>query len=358
MHGPLLPTGTRHDLAGQLAREIKPFGSKRPAGALLTYDLVMQSTAGWRRVLCPSKEQREAGDETVEEFVQQFATGLATGAVYAALALALVLIYQSTGIVNFSQGEMAMFSTFIAWSLLTRMDYWPAFFIALLVAAAMGAALERLALRPVERAPAISAVIVTLGLFTVLNSVALWLYGGVPKPFPLPGVFDGAPLSVGDVTVSRLNIGIFSTALLIMTALFAFLNGTTWGLAMRATAENPGAARVVGIPVGRMLTLGWALSAAVGAVAGMLLAPLLALQPSMMFGVLIFALAAAVLGGLNSLPGAIVGGLTLGVVQNLANTYVTPRTGSIDATIAFLVIVAVLLVRPTGLLGHAVSRRV
>ena len=180
----------------------------------------------------------------------------------------------------------------------------------------------------------------------------------MPKPFPLPGLFDGAPLAIGEVTVSRLNIGIFCMALLIMMAMFAFLNGTKWDLAMRAVAQDPTAARVVGLPVGRMLTLGWALSAAVGAVAGMLLAPLLALQPSMMFGVLIFAVAAAVLGGLNSLPGAIVGGLTLGVTQNLANTYVTPRTGSIDITIAFLVIVMVLLIRPTGLLGHAVKRRV
>jgi branched-chain amino acid transport system permease protein len=292
------------------------------------------------------------------EFVQQLTTGLATGGLYAALALALVLVYQSTGVVNFAQGEMAMFTTFTAWSLLTRMDYWPAFFTALVIAAVVGAVLERVVLRPVERAPVINSVIVTLGLFTVLNSVALWIYGGVPKPFPLPAVFAGAPLAIGDVTVSRLNIGIFCMALLIMTALFAFLNGTKWGLAMRAVAQDPVAARIVGLPVGRMLTLGWALSAAVGAVAGMLLAPLLALQPSMMFGVLIFALAAAVLGGLNSLPGAIVGGLTLGVVQNLANTYVTPRTGSIDVTIAFLVIVAVLLIRPTGLLGHAVKRRV
>ncbi len=299
---------------------------------------------------------REEG--RLEEFVQQFTTGLATGSVYAALALALVLVYQSTGVVNFAQGEMAMFSTFMAWSLLTRMDYWPAFFIALLAAAVMGAALERLAMRPVERAPVINGVIVTLGLFTVLNSIALWLYGGVPKPFPLPAIFDGAPLSIGEVTVSRLNIGIFAMSLLIMAALFAFLNGTKWGLAMRAVAQNPAAARVVGIPVGRLLTLGWALAAAVGAVAGMLLAPLLSLQPSMMFGVLIFAVAAAVLGGLNSLPGAIVGGLTLGVAQNLANTYLTPHTGSIDITIAFLVIVTVLLVRPTGLLGRAVKRRV
>jgi len=294
----------------------------------------------------------------VEEFVQQLTTGLATGSVYAALALALVLVYQSTGVVNFAQGEMAMFSAFMGWSLLTRWEYWPAFFVALAAAAVMGALLERVALRPVEQAPVINSVIVTLGLFTVLNSVALWLYGGVPKPFPLPAVFDGAPLAIGEVTVSRLNIGIFCMSLLIMLALFAFLNGTKWGLAMRAVAQDAAAAKVVGLPVGRLLTLGWALAAAVGAVAGMLLAPLLSLQPSMMFGVLIFAVAAAVLGGLNSLPGAIVGGLVLGVAQNMANTYVTPRTGSIDITIAFLVIVAVLLVRPTGLLGHEVKRRV
>lgn len=294
----------------------------------------------------------------MEEFVQQSATGLATGSVYAALALALVLVFQSTGVVNFGQGEMAMFTTFMAWSLLTRLDYWPAFFITLAAAAVTAALLERVALRPVEGAPVINAVIVTLGLFTVLNSVALWLYGGVPKPFPLPAVFDGAPLSVGEVTVSRLNIGIFCMSLLIMSALFAFLNGTKWGLAMRAVAQDQTAAKVVGLPVSRLLTLGWAVAGIVGAVAGMLLAPLLSLQPSMMFGVLILAMAAAVLGGLNSLPGAIVGGLTIGVAQNLANTYLTPHTGSIDITIAFLVIVTVLLLRPTGLFGYAVKRRV
>jgi len=294
----------------------------------------------------------------MEEFVQQLATGLATGSVYAVLALAIVLVYQSTRVVNFAQGEMAMFGTFIAWSLLTRVAFWPAFFITLVIAAVLGALIERLLLRPVERAPTLNSVIVTLGLFTVLNSLALWLYGGVPKPFPSPAVFSGAPLAVGTITVSRLNIGIFCSAVALMAALFAFLNGTRTGLAMRATAQNPAAARLVGVPIGRMLMVGWALSAAVGAVGGMLIAPLLSLQPSMMFGVVIFAFAAAVLGGLNSLPGAIVGGLTLGVSQNLAAAYVAPHTGTIDITVAFLVIVAVLLVRPTGLFGHEARRRV
>ena len=294
----------------------------------------------------------------MEEFVQQVATGLSTGSVYAVVALAIVLIYRSTSVVNFAQGEMAMLSTFIAWSFLTRMDFWPAFFLALLVSAFMGAMLERVVLRPVEQAPVLNSVIVTLGLFTLFNSVALWRWGGVPKPFPSPEVFRGAPLSIGPATISRLNIGIFCMALVIMAVLFVFLNYTKLGLAMRATAQNPTAARMVGIRVGRMLTLGWALSAAVGGVAGILLAPILALQPSMMFGVLIFAFAAAVLGGLDSLPGAIVGGLTLGVVQNLAGTYISPHTGSIDITMAFVVIVLVLLVRPTGLLGRRVIRRV
>ncbi len=294
----------------------------------------------------------------VSQFIQQVATGLATGSVYAMLALAVVLIFQSTGVVNFAQGEMAMFSTFIAWSLLQHMDYWPAFLLAVVLSAIAGAAIERVVMRPVEQGPALNSIVVTLGLFTVLNSLALWRWGGVPKPFPAPAIFSGAPLTVGAITVSRLNIGIFCMSLTIMFVLFAFLNLTKLGLAMRASAQHPGPARMVGIRVGRMLSLGWGLSAAVGAVAGMLLAPILSLQPSMMFGVIIFALAAAVLGGLNSLPGAIVGGLVLGVSQNMAGTYVSPHTGSIDVSVALLVIVIVLLARPTGLLGHGATTRV
>jgi branched-chain amino acid transport system permease protein len=293
----------------------------------------------------------------VEEFIQQVATGLATGSIYALLALAIVLIYRSTEVVNFAQGEMAMLGTFVAWSFLTQMNYWLAFFLAMLVAAFLGAALERVLLRPVEEGPVLNPIIVTLGLFTVLNSVVLWIYAGDPKPFPDAPPFEGGPLSVGPVVISRTNVGVFCMGVLIMLVLYAFFNYTKLGLAMRATALNRTAARLVGIRVGWMLTLGWALSAAVGVVAGMLAAPVVALSTTMMFGLLLFAFAAAVLGGLTSPPGAILGGLTLGVVQNLAATY-NPTDSSIDLVVAFLVIVVVLVIRPTGLLGKRTVRRV
>jgi len=291
----------------------------------------------------------------MDQFIEQVASGLATGSVYAILALAIVLIYRSTSVVNFAQGEMAMFGTFIAWSFLTRMDFWPAFVLALLVSAFIGAALERIVLRPVEEAPVLNAVIVTLGLFMVFNSLALWEWGGIPKPFPSPSVFQGAPLSLGPATVSRLKVGIFCTAALLMLLMYVFFNYTKVGLAMRATAQNRTAARLVGVNTGGMLTLAWALSAAVGGAAGMLIAPIIFLSPTMMFSTLIFAFTGAVLGGLDSAPGAIVGGLLVGVIQNLAGTYIA---SDIDITIAFAVIVAVLLVRPTGLFGQQQLRRV
>jgi branched-chain amino acid transport system permease protein len=300
----------------------------------------------------------------MSQFIQTVATGLSMGSVYAVVALAIVLIYRSTGVMNFAQGEMAMFSTFIGWSMIVYfsawslpldMNYWLPFFLAVILAALLGAAVERVVLRPVEEAPVLNSVIVTLGLFTLFNSVAIWRYGGIAKPFPSPTFFQGSALSVGPVVISRLNIGVFSMSLLIMLLLYLFLNYTKLGLAMRAAAENRMACRMVGIPANRMLTLGWALAAAVGAMAGMLVAPIVFLSPNMMFATLIFAFAAAVLGGLQSLPGAIVGGLLLGIIQNMAGTYIGSE---IDITAAFFVIVLVLLVRPTGLLGRRVIRRV
>lgn len=300
----------------------------------------------------------------MSQFIQTVATGLSMGSVYAVVALAIVLIYRSTGVMNFAQGEMAMFSTFIGWSMIVYfsawslpldMNYWLPFLLAVVLAALLGAAVERVVLRPVEEAPVLNSVIVTLGLFTLFNAVAIWRYGGIAKPFPSPTFFQGSALSVGPVVISRLNIGVFSMSVLIMLLLYLFLNYTKLGLAMRAAAENRMACRMVGIPANRMLTLGWAFAAAVGAMAGMLVAPIVFLSPNMMFATLIFAFAAAVLGGLQSLPGAIVGGLLLGIIQNMAGTYIGSE---IDITAAFFVIVLVLLVRPTGLLGRRVVRRV
>jgi branched-chain amino acid transport system permease protein len=300
----------------------------------------------------------------VSEFIQTVATGLSMGSVYAIVALAIVLIYRSTGVVNFAQGEMAMFSTFIGWSMIAyfghwslpvNLNYWLPFFLAVLIAAAIGALVERIALRPVEEAPVINSVIITLGLFTLFNTVAIWRYGGIAKPFPSPGLFQGSALRAGPIVISRLNIGVFCVSLLIMLGLYLFLTYTRLGLAMRAASENRAACRMVGIPASRMLTMGWAFAAAVGAMAGMLVAPIIFLSANMMVGTLIFAFAAAVLGGLQSLPGAILGGLLLGIIQNMAGTYIGSE---IDTTAAFFVIVLVLLVRPTGLLGRRVIRKV
>jgi len=290
-----------------------------------------------------------------EVFLQQLVTGISIGSIYAIVGLAIVLIYRSTAIVNFAQGEMAMFTTFISWSLLLRMDFWPALLLIVVIAFFLGGALEMVVMRPVERASHLNSVVVTLGLLAIFNSVALWRYGPLPKPFPRPEVFTGAPLEVGSVTISRLNVGILAIAFLIMVGLFLLFNYTKLGLAMRATAQNPTASRLVGINVSRMLALGWGLSAAVGAVAGMLTAANQSLSIDMMLAILLFAFAGAVLGGLDSPGGAIVGGLTVGIIQALSGTYVSSQ---VDIVAAFVVIVAVLMIRPTGLFGKRLVRRV
>ncbi len=292
----------------------------------------------------------------MSQFIQQVATGLSTGSLYAIIALGLVLIYRSTGVVNFAQGDMAMFMTFTAWSIWNwHPQFWLAFVLAVIIAFAFGAIIEMLALRPVETGPALNPIIVTVGLMLVLESLALRIWQGEPKPFPSPGIFKGGPLSIGPADVSRANVGVLCASLLIMALIYLFFNRTRLGLAMRATAQNRVAGSLIGIRIGRMLMLGWALSAMVGAVAGILLAPTLFLSPSMMAGALLFALAAAVLGGLDSPMGAIVGGLTMGVVQNLAGTYIG---SDIDITVAFFVIIAILLVRPRGIFGRKAIQRV
>ena len=295
----------------------------------------------------------------MELFLQQFISGVASGSLFAILALAIVLTYRSTGILNFAQGNMAMFTTFIAWSALGSIfGFWLAFAVTLIAAMAMGALLERTIVRHVEGKAELNSLIVTLGLFLIFDGLALYIWGPLPRGFGPFSVFSGGPTCVSEVCIGRLNLGILVIAVGLMASLFMLFQRTGLGLAMRATAQNRIASQLVGIRVDRMLSLGWGLGAAVGAVAGILVAQNLGLDTSTMFSVLLFALAAAIVGGLDSPLGAVVGGLAIGVVKNMAGTYIPSSVGGTDLTIAFALIVLVLMVRPTGLFGRTAQRRV
>jgi branched-chain amino acid transport system permease protein len=293
----------------------------------------------------------------VAELVQQIVSGLATGSIFASLALALVLIYRATHVVNFAQGEMAMFTTYIAWTLMDHgLSYWPAFVLTLAIAFAGGVAVERVAIRPVEQKSVLAIVIVTIGLLIMINGLAGWIWGGEVKAFDSP--FPNRTVEIGGVSISTQDIGTFAVCIATVGLLWAFFNLTTLGLAMRAVAINPTASRLVGVRVGWMLALGWGLAAVLGAIAGMMAAPTVFLDPNMMLTILIYAFAAAVLGGIDSPVGAVVGGLLLGVILNLLGRYVDFIGSELRLPSALLVLLVVLVIRPQGLMGHVVVRRV
>jgi len=293
----------------------------------------------------------------MEVFIQQVVSGLATGSIYAALALALVMIYEATDVVNFAQGEMAMFATYVCWTLLDAgMPYWAAFFATMAIAFAGGVALERIIIRPVEAAPILTIVIVTIGLLVIFNSLAGWIYSYIQKPFASP--FPKEPLKFGGIVFGSHDLGQIIVTLIVLLCIYLFFRFTPLGLAMRAAAQNPVSSRLVGIRVGWMLALGWGLAAMFGAVAGMMVAPVLFLDPNMMGGVQIYAFAAATLGGFTSPLGAVVGGLIVGVVENLVGTYVKFIGTELKLTVALAMIIIVLLVKPSGLFGRTVVKRV
>jgi branched-chain amino acid transport system permease protein len=290
-------------------------------------------------------------------FIQQVVSGLATGGIYASLALALVMIYQATDVVNFAQGELAMFATYICWSLINAgMPYWAAFLTTLAIAFVGGVVIERVVIRPVENAPILSIVMVTLGLLVICNSVAGWIWTYLQKPFPSP--FSPNPFKVGNVVFGAHDVGQIQVTLLVLLCIYLFFRFTPLGLAMRAAAHNPVSSRLVGIRVGWMLALGWGLAAVFGAVAGMMVAPVLTLEPNLMGGVQIYAFAAATLGGFTSPGGAVLGGFIVGVVENLVGTYVSFIGTELKFTVALAMIIVVLLVKPTGLFGSTVVKRV
>lgn len=290
------------------------------------------------------------------KFIDLTLSGISTGAIYAAVALALVLIWRSTRIVNFAQGAMLMFTTFIASGVIDGGgSYVLAFAVALACGFLLGAVVERLLVRPVENAPPLNAVILTLGLYTLLVAIAGMIWGNTPRSFP--AAFSLRGYRVGGTNLLFTPNDTFTVLVVIFVAVLLALlfRRTTLGLRMRASAFAPEVARLLGVRVGRMLTLGWALAAVTGALAGVLVAPSVFLGPNNFDPILISGFVAAVLGGLDSPPGAVIGGLVLG----LALSYVSGYEGSALVPLAALVILmVVLMVRPTGLFAATRERRV
>lgn len=290
----------------------------------------------------------------MELFLQQVLSGLATGGIYASVALAVVMIYQAIDHFNFAQGEMAMFSTYIAWQLMAwGMPFWLAFFVTIVLSFLIGLFIERVVFKPIHDAPVLSHIVVFIGLLTIFNSVAGSIWEFTVKPFPSPFP-DG---NVGTDLIGAHDLGMIGVTLVMLVAVYVFFRYTSVGLAMRAAAQNPDSARLVGVRVLWMTALGWGLAASIGAVAGMLIAHKVFLDPNMMFGILLYGFAGAIVGGVDSPGGAVVGGFLVGVVENLCGTYF-PGGGELKLTLALVLIVAVLMVKPNGLFGRRVVKRV
>ncbi|KQP05141.1 branched-chain amino acid ABC transporter permease [Pseudorhodoferax sp. Leaf265] len=290
----------------------------------------------------------------MDAFLHQLLAGLATGGIYASVALALVMIYQATHHINFAQGEMAMFSTFIAWSLIQAgLPYWVAFVATVVLSFILAAVVEFTVIRPMHDKPVLSVVVVFIGLLVIFHSVAGWLFGYTIKQFPSPFPSDAWFASS---MMSAHEVGAIFVTLCVVALLFSFFRFTPLGLAMRAAAQNPVSSRLVGINVGRMLMLGWGLAGAIGAVAGMMVAPVVFLDPHMMTGVLLYAFAGALIGGIDSPVGAVLGGFIVGVLENLVGTYVVGT--ELKLSVALVLIIGVLIVKPSGLMGRTIVTRV
>src|SRR5690349_6526679 len=292
----------------------------------------------------------------MELFTNQVLAGIATGAIYACMALAIVMIYQAIDHLNFAQGEMAMFSTFIAWQLMQwGLGFWPAFLLTLAISFAGGIIIERALFKPLTNAPVLVHVAGFIALFAILNSVAGLTWDFTIKQFPSPfgtSAFLGSPL------ITTHQAGMIGVTLVLLLLLYSFFRFTRVGLAMRAAAAMPESARLVGINTSWMIALGWGMASAIGAIAGMLIAPVVFLEPNMMGGILLYGFAAAVLGGLTSPFGAVMGGFLVGIFENLVGTYIPGVGNELKLPIALALIVTVLVIKPSGLFGRSIVQRV
>lgn len=285
---------------------------------------------------------------------QMIVSGIAVGAIYGLVALGIVLVFKATGVLNFAHGEGVMLSTFVAFTLLKwKLPYALVVVLTLLFSAAFGMLIERLVIRRFVGKSLLVSGIATLGLFLLFGDVAVWIWG--KDPFEFPGLFSQKPIVMGGIAVSAADLGIVGTAAVLAAALFAFFRFTRLGIAMQACMDNPTAARLMGIPLRRIHSLSWALSSMIGAVAGLLIAPVTFLHFSMMQHVLHFAFASAVLGGILSLPGSLIGGIVIGISANLTGAYVSSTWKEV---MPFLVMLAILIVRPHGLLARRHVKKV
>jgi branched-chain amino acid transport system permease protein len=291
----------------------------------------------------------------MEMFLHQLVAGLVSGGIYAAIGLALVIVHQSTHAINFAQGEMATFSTYLAWGLIEwGLPYPLAFLVTLALAFLIGAGVERLLVRPATRGrPGLRPLVVFVGLLLLFNALSGALFGHEVRTFPSPFP-DGAPF--GNRFVTFHELATLGVTLALVGLIYVFFRFTRLGLAMRAAARNPVSSKLVGIRVERMLGLGWGLAGAVGAAAGMLVAPIVFLDPNMMAGILVYGFAAALLGGIDNPWGAVAGGFLVGIAENLLGAYVTGT--ELKLTVALVLIVGVLILKPSGLFGRAEVQRV
>lgn len=282
-------------------------------------------------------------------------TGLAVGSIYALIGLALVLVNKATDVINFGQGEMAMFGTFVMLSFinLTGLPLPIVICFGFVFGGLLGAATEWLVIRPLASAPPLNVLITTLGLFFVFNGAAGWIWGY--DPFRFPSLLSQAPIDLAGIQFTPANLAIILVALVMMALLYAFFEYTREGIAMRATSQNPKAAALMGIRLHRVTAISWAFAGGMSVTAGMLIAPVTFLGPNMMIPILLKGFAGAILGGFGSLPGTVIGCLLLGVIETMLGAYVS--ASSKDA-FAFLLIIAVLMLRPSGIFSSRGSRRV
>jgi branched-chain amino acid transport system permease protein len=266
------------------------------------------------------------------------------------------MIYQAIDHLNFAQGEMAMFSTFISWQLMQwGVPYWGAFVLTLIFSFFGGILIERLLFKPLAKAPILTNVAGFIALFAIINSSAGLIWDFTIKEYPTP--FGSSPF-LGSQLISTHQAGMIGVTILLLIGLYVFFRFTRIGLAMRAAASVPESARLVGINTSWMIALGWGMAAAIGSIAGMLIAPVVFLEPNMMVSILLYGFAAAVLGGLTSPFGAVIGGFLVGIIENLAGTYIPGVGNELKLPIALALIVVVLVVKPAGLFGRPIVKRV